>query len=171
ELIGELPTMQKLWQQLAAQATLVGAPVWEALDILAGLPLITPATSEAFVPQMVNLDLVDGVSFKKGCYPGQEIVARMKYLGKLKRRMYLARCGAASSCPAPGTHVQISEAGASNNVGMVIHSRPAHDGGCYLLATLDIERAQQSIHLEGHPDWILKLMELPYAVDELQERS
>ena len=53
-------------------------------------PVITPGTQEQFVAQMANLELIGGVSFKKGCYPGQEIVARMQYLGKLKRRMYLA---------------------------------------------------------------------------------
>ncbi|PID60935.1 MAG: glycine cleavage system protein T [Gammaproteobacteria bacterium] len=57
-------------------------------DINAGVPVILPATLERFVPQMVNLDAIDGLSFRKGCYPGQEIVARMQYLGKQKRHAY-----------------------------------------------------------------------------------
>src|SRR5688500_9132670 len=61
---------------------------WEWLDIRAGIPTITPATQELFVPQMLNLDLIGGLSFSKGCYPGQEIVARMHFLGRLKQRMY-----------------------------------------------------------------------------------
>lgn len=63
---------------------------WELLDIEAGLPIILPETKEQFTPQQVNLDLVNGVSFKKGCYPGQEIVARLHYLGTPSRRMFQA---------------------------------------------------------------------------------
>jgi tRNA-modifying protein YgfZ len=63
---------------------------WQFSEIQCGLPWVDETTKEAFVPQMINLELVDGVSFTKGCYPGQEIVARSQYLGKLKRRMYRA---------------------------------------------------------------------------------
>ncbi len=63
---------------------------WELLDIEAGLPMIQPETKEQFTTQQVNLDLVNGVSFKKGCYPGQEIVARLHYLGTPSRRMFRA---------------------------------------------------------------------------------
>ena len=80
----------ELWEKLSAGARPVGSPCWDWLNIRAGIPVILPATQEQFVPQMANLELLGGVGFKKGCYPGQEIVARMQYLGKLKRRMYLA---------------------------------------------------------------------------------
>tara|TARA_R110001606_G_C15404643_1_gene654143 strand:+ start:21688 stop:22620 length:933 start_codon:yes stop_codon:yes gene_type:complete len=69
---------------------------WELLDIEAGLPMIQPETKEQFTPQQVNLDLVNGVSFKKGCYPGQEIVARMHYLGTPSRRMFQAEAHTAN---------------------------------------------------------------------------
>ena len=62
---------------------------WTLLDIQAGIPAILSETQEAYVPQMVNLDLIGAVNFKKGCYPGQEIVARVHYLGKIKQRMYV----------------------------------------------------------------------------------
>ncbi len=91
EIIGPQIKVQELWNKLAADATAVGAHAWEWRNIISGLPVVTAATSEAFVPQMGNLDILDGISFKKGCYPGQEIVARMKYLGKLKQRMFRAR--------------------------------------------------------------------------------
>jgi folate-binding protein YgfZ len=68
-----------------AAADLPGG-TWAALEALSGTPRVMAATSEQFVPQMVNLDLVDGVNFKKGCYPGQEVVARSQYRGTLKRR-------------------------------------------------------------------------------------
>ncbi len=63
---------------------------WTQLDIQAGIPAVVTATLEAFVPQMVNLDLIGAVNFKKGCYPGQEVVARVHYLGKIKQRMFVA---------------------------------------------------------------------------------
>ncbi len=77
-----------LWQTSVANASSIEQ--WQLLDIRAGIPTIYQATSDAFVPQMVNLQLIEGVSFTKGCYTGQEVVARMQYLGKLKRRMYRA---------------------------------------------------------------------------------
>ena len=88
-----------IWQALRQSATPVGAPVWDWLRLNAGIPMIVAATQEQFVPQMVNLEVIGGVSFQKGCYPGQEIVARSQYLGKLKRRMFLAHVDAEA---APG---------------------------------------------------------------------
>ena len=94
-----------VWQALCQSATPVGAPVWDWLRLNAGVPMIVAATQEQFVPQMVNLEVIGGVSFQKGCYPGQEIVARSQYLGKLKRRMFLAHVDAellqATTCIAP----------------------------------------------------------------------
>ncbi|MDR0576029.1 MAG: folate-binding protein [Candidatus Accumulibacter sp.] len=78
----------RLWRELSAAAAPAGAPVWQWLDVAAGVPWIAEATREAFVPQMTGLDRIGGVSFHKGCYPGQEIVARARYLGKVKRHLY-----------------------------------------------------------------------------------
>jgi tRNA-modifying protein YgfZ len=78
--IDRLAQLQQNWQSSES---------WFLADCQAGLPWITPATSEKFVPQMVSFDLREGVSFKKGCYPGQEVVARSHYLGKAKRRLFL----------------------------------------------------------------------------------
>ncbi|MFV0370164.1 MAG: YgfZ/GcvT domain-containing protein [Azonexus sp.] len=77
-----------IWAQLAGKARPVGLPVWRWLDIENALPLVTQATQEAFVPQMLDLEKIGGLSFNKGCYPGQEIVARTQYLGKVKRHLY-----------------------------------------------------------------------------------
>ena len=71
-----------------------GVSVWHALDVQAGVALITAATRDEFVPQMLAFDKIGGVSFTKGCYPGQEIVARAHYLGKVKRSLYRLRCNA-----------------------------------------------------------------------------
>ena len=76
--------------------SLVDENAWLALDIQAGIPWLLSATSEEFVPQMLNLDKLGAISFEKGCYTGQEIVARTHYLGKNKRAMYAASCTATS---------------------------------------------------------------------------
>ncbi len=77
-----------LWEKLSHQMPPIGLVAWRALDILRGVSLVTQQTSDAFVPQMLSLDKKGAVSFKKGCYPGQEIVARVRNLGKIKRHLY-----------------------------------------------------------------------------------
>ncbi len=79
---------RKIWSHFDVQAAPVGRGAWELLKIRAGIPSIYLETREEFVPQMVNLQQVNGLSFTKGCYPGQEVVARMEYLGKLKRQLF-----------------------------------------------------------------------------------
>ena len=81
--------LETIWSELEAKLSHVGNTVWRRAEILAGIAHITKITQEQFVPQMVNFELIGGVNFKKGCYPGQEIVARSQYLGKLKRRMFI----------------------------------------------------------------------------------
>lgn len=78
----------KLWQALASQATPAGLPAWHWLDVRDAQPWVTGPTKEEFVPQMADFEKLGGVSFHKGCYPGQEIVARTQYLGKVKRHLY-----------------------------------------------------------------------------------
>ncbi len=99
--IGPAEQAQALWQRAAEQAVEANADLWALHDIRAGIPTVLPETSDAFVPQMVNMQLIDGVSFTKGCYTGQEVVARMQYLGKLKRRMYSAEVDT-DIAPRPG---------------------------------------------------------------------
>lgn len=86
---------------------------WASLNITDGLPEISDKTVELFVPQMINLDLLGGINFKKGCYTGQEIVARMHYLGKLKQRMYV--CKVTSDCNA-GAKIMSTEKSVGNIV-------------------------------------------------------
>jgi len=77
-----------LWQKLTVKAKPAGVPVWRWLDVQAAFPLVTLATKEEFVPQMADFEKIGGVSFHKGCYPGQEVVARTQYLGKVKRHLF-----------------------------------------------------------------------------------
>lgn len=83
--------MAALWERMTKGALPAGARCWNWVQIEAGLPWITAATQDQFLPQMIGLDAMGGVSFDKGCYTGQEIVARSRYLGEIKRRLYRGR--------------------------------------------------------------------------------
>ncbi|GHU03430.1 folate-binding protein [Betaproteobacteria bacterium] len=122
----------RIWRQLAAIATPVGAPVWQWLDLAAGIPWITGATKEAFVPQMVNFDKIGGVSFHKGCYPGQEVVARARYLGKIKRHLYRAR---AASPITAGMSIFSSQT-PDQSCGQIANAAAAPGGGFDALAVI-----------------------------------
>lgn len=133
-----------LWQSL--QRTTASSTCWDWLTIQAGVPVILPATQEQFVPQMVNFAELGGVNFKKGCYPGQEIVARMQYLGKLKRRMYRAHLNAATQ---PGDELFSAEMEGQAS-GMIVNAAPSPQGGYDVLVVLQISsREIQTIHLKS----------------------
>jgi hypothetical protein len=124
--------------------------------------MIYALTSEAFVPQMINLQLIDGVSFKKGCYPGQEIVARMQYLGKLKRRMYRTMIDT-DSAPQPGADIYCSS-DPTQSAGKVVSAAAHPDGGYAALAVLHIGSAEGAADLHlGTPEGPRVTLEhLPY---------
>lgn len=148
----------EMWAKFAPTCKPAGAPCWDWLEIQAGIPDITPATQEQFVPQMVNLDLLGGINFKKGCYTGQEIVARTHYLGKVKRRTYLAHV-ASDVAPQPGNPVY--GAGNSEPVGQVVVSAAAPNGGYDLLAEMRQESADTgAVRLNGVEGPILALTPL-----------
>ncbi len=102
-VIGNADMLQALRTSLPAGAWRDSGDDWRRSDIEAGVPVVYPQTREHFVPQMANLDLLDGIAFDKGCYTGQEIVARLHYLGQLKRRMF--RCRINGVPPQPGSAV------------------------------------------------------------------
>lgn len=150
---------QTLWTQTDAQWPRANSWAWELQDILLGIPWISAATQEQFVPQMVNLELIGGVSFKKGCYPGQEIVARTQYLGKVKRRMFLARCASPVSAGMPVCSENVD--GQVN--GMVVNALPDGNGGSFLLASVQVDSATNSrVHVSAPDGPILEFGSLPY---------
>ncbi len=164
ELYGPLEAMQAYWETLAATCTPVGAGPWELLDILAGIPTIYPGTMDAFVPQMANLELIDGVNFKKGCYPGQEIVARTKYLGKLKRRMYLGRIQTEQP-PQPGNELFPISGDTGQAAGKLVLAQPHPDGGYAALAVLKMSVVETGGVRVGEADGpTMELEELPYSL-------
>ena len=156
-----------LLQTLGSQAKLAGSVYWDWLNIRAGLAIILPQTQEQFVPQMANIDLTGGINFKKGCYPGQEIVARMHYLGKLKRRMYLAHIEC-ETAPQPGDELfsaDMTETGQPQPSGMIANVAPAPDGGYDVLAVVQIaSHDTHSVHLGSLQGAPLQFTPLPYPL-------
>ncbi len=165
ELYGNLTAMQDLWSALNVRAAPVGASPWALLDILSGIPNILPATSDRFVPQMVNLHLLGGVSFTKGCYPGQEVVARMHYLSKLKRRMYRIHL-ADDRVPEPGDEIFAAGKNGTEPVGIVVDAQPYSDDGVEALAVLRLDNTgNTSLRLGNTDSPPLALRDLPYGLD------
>jgi folate-binding protein YgfZ len=162
ELIAPCLQMKSIWSALARNSTPVGAGPWSWFDIKAGVPAILPGTVEEFVPQMVNLDLLDGVNFKKGCYPGQEIVARMHYLGRLKQRMFLAHVECDQK-PQPGAPVFAPDF-PDQRAGTVVITEPAPLSGFDLLAVVQLSSVEGGeVHLENAQGPRLRFSNLPYA--------
>jgi folate-binding protein YgfZ len=160
-----LETAQAFWDSLNVRGAPVGSPTWRLLEIQAGIPNIFAATSELFVPQMINLQLVDGVSFKKGCYPGQEIVARMQYLGTLKRRMYLGHIKLDETI-SPGDKLY-QASGDEQVIGRIVDAQPHPDGGHLALAVLQIKSADSGdIHLGSTGGPLFTQQTLPYGFRE-----
>lgn len=154
------------WQRLAATARPVGLAAWHWLEIAAGQPRVVAATQEAFVPQMLNMELpaVAGVSFSKGCYPGQEIVARTQYLGKVKRRTFRARLVAAAT---PGTHVYAPETG-DQHCGAVVSAAPSPAGGYECLVCVQIGAVEAGeVRVGTLAGERLEFLSLPYALKEV----
>lgn len=139
---------------------------WLLGQIRAGIGQVMPSTRELFIPQMLNLQAVGGVSFKKGCYTGQEIVARMQYLGKLKRRLYRLRLDAAE-LPAPGT--QLFAPSHNSSIGEVVLAANA-EGNIELLAVLQAEAAEAGdLRLGALEGPALHVLDLPYELDRDRE--
>ncbi len=139
---------------------------WLLGQVRAGIGQVMGPTRELFIPQMINLQAVDGVSFKKGCYTGQEIVARMQYLGKLKRRQYRLALDQ-QAIPAPGAEIFSPTHGSS--VGEVVIAA-SNGAGCELLAVLGADAvADDNLHLGSLEGPRLQVLTLPYELDRDRE--
>ncbi|MDC7813703.1 MULTISPECIES: YgfZ/GcvT domain-containing protein [Pseudomonas] len=157
---------ESLGQQLAAQLPQGVLNQWLLGQIRAGLGQVMAQTRELFIPQMLNLQAVGGVSFKKGCYTGQEIVARMQYLGKLKRRLYRLALPS-GELPVPGT--PLFSPTHNSSIGEVVLAAQAQDQ-VELLAVLQAEAAEDgNLHLGALEGPGLQLLDLPYQLDRDRE--
>jgi folate-binding protein YgfZ len=163
EILSSPEYAMEIWQRLSEDAVEAGAGQWDWLGVRAGEPIITPATQEQFVPQMVNFELIGGVNFQKGCYPGQEIVARTQYLGKLKRRMYLGNIAANSVVAGDELFSENLEEQAS---GMIVNAAPSPNGGFDALAVIQMDSAQNhAVRFKSIDGPVLTVLALPYSLD------
>jgi tRNA-modifying protein YgfZ len=136
-------------------------PEWEVLQIKNGIARIEAATVEEFVPQTLNYDRTGHISFNKGCYTGQEVVARLHYLGKPKRRTYVAELPPGTNCPA-GTAVYDAVSG--QDIGAIVNCCTAEGKTRALVAATAGDHAN-SLHLASSDGPLLTLGELPYTLD------
>jgi len=154
-----------LWNGFSVELQTAGFSSWHLAEIKAGIPMIYPQTSEQFVVQMANLGALNGVSFKKGCYPGQEIVARMQYLGKLKRRMYLAEMKT-DQLPLPGDELVTAGKNDVDGSGKVVDAEFDPDGICNCLYIAQIAKADAGVlNLLAQPETDIHNLDLPYALE------
>lgn len=154
--------LNEYWPTLQNSLTPCSAALWRRADIMGGIPRIIDKTQEQFVPQMVNFELIGGVNFKKGCYPGQEIVARSQYLGKLKRRMAIA------SIPNPtvtaGMEVY-SEDDPNQPCGMIVNAEADASGSSICLVELKVaDQEANEVHLGAADGARLSFLALPYPM-------
>lgn len=159
-VLGNPEAAQAAWLRLveALDAAESPATYWQLQDIRAGLPTVTAATSEEFLPQMLNLDRLGGISFNKGCYTGQEVIARTHYRGQVKRRLYRVRLSSPHT-PAPGAKLVAED----ETVGQVVNAAPT-DSGQEILAVVRCDQVHSSaVWLAGYGDTPLQWLELAYT--------
>lgn len=178
--VGPKGLVQERLATLEGQLARVSPAVWDWLDIHAGEPRITQGVLDQFVPQMINFDVIGGINFRKGCYPGQEIVARSQYRGTIKRRMALAHVAtgatgaigvggdptidAALGAVRPGVELFHSE-DPSQPCGMVVNAAAAAKGGVDLLVEIKLAALENGTVRLGAADGpLLEFLPLPYAL-------
>lgn len=168
EIFASFEKAKALWQLLSEQVDIVSSSTWEYFNIKVGLPFIDANTSEAFVPQMTNMDLINGVSFTKGCYTGQEIIARTHYLGKQKRRTYRLNIKS-DITPENGTQLATETSTETQYIGTVISNYQLADDSYDALAVTQINAAEEGqLKLcEGASQ--VSLLDLPYSLDTTEE--
>lgn len=163
-LVGPKAALEAQFAVFSEAMTKVSPAVWDWFAIRAGEPRIVQATTAQFVPQSVNFDTLGGVNFHKGCYPGQEVVARTQYRGTIKRRMALAHVATAPAVAQAGVEL-FHAADPAQPCGMIVNAAIAPDGGVDLLAELKRDITETgSVHI-GAPDGpALHMLALPYGV-------
>ena len=146
-IVTDIEQAESIRKTLTEQLTESDSSVWKGLDIQAGIPWLTQETSEIFLPQMLNLELMGALDYQKGCYPGQEIIARLHYRGELKRNLYLTTCTSKDTpekvTPEPGASIVSSE---NKTVGTVIQAQTDVET-TYLLAVIDNASIQDNLFL------------------------
>jgi len=168
EVFCDIEHAKKLWSALSQKIKAGNSSSWDFLNIKAGIPYIDKNTSESFVPQMANMDLINGVSFTKGCYTGQEIVARMHYLGKLKKRCFRVHI-ASEEKVASGSKLFAENARAGQNTGEIIMAEQNPESGFDALAVLQIADMESKLFLNNADGPAVTVKQLPYDFGEEQK--
>lgn len=163
-VLGPTSAMPEIWNQLSESATITGPHMWQWHSIQAGIPEVYENTADEFVPQMLNLHSINAINFKKGCYPGQEVVARMHYLGKQKRRMYLGWIGG-NSKPLPGENLISKQDPGGQSVGKIVCATQAPQGGFDLLAVIQTKYVGTNEQITTKSNEEILFRELPYVVE------
>lgn len=158
----QLAPNDALQDDIAQDKLTINESDWRAGNIAAGIPELEPAIASQYVPQMLNWQHLDGIHFKKGCYTGQEVIARMHYLGQLKKSMFRLKLESIDSAPVAGTGILAGD----KNVGEVVNSVMFDNGDCEVLAVIKhAALASQPWTLEGSSHSFTP-MPLPYTVPE-----
>lgn len=159
--------LEGLLSSLQEATQSIDSHIWRLGDIWSGIPEVREPTKEQFVPQMVNFELIGGVNFRKGCYPGQEIVARSQYLGKLKRRMAIATVNANEFAIAAEVY---SENDPSQPCGMIVNLEKNFGGGFVCLVEIKLaDQEDGKVHLGAIDGPLLRFQTLPYAYLDVTE--
>ena len=132
---------------------------WSYTDVMSGVAWVSAATAEAFVPQMLNYESVDGVNFKKGCYPGQEVVARSQFRGTLKRRAFIVQADA----PMQAGQEVFAASDANQPCGLIAQAASVN-GQHVAVAELQLSATDSALHVGSAPGPQLRLLPLPYAL-------
>ena len=145
QLIGETSKVNEFIKLNFSAYSTMSLDDWNNLNILDGIPDIYPATQEIFIPQSLNMDLIEGINFKKGCYTGQEIVARTHYLGKVKRRMYRAFIKSQVHLN-PGDQI-LNKNG--EDIGQLVRSAKENNDKTNLLIELRVDQAHEALFIKN----------------------
>nr|WP_113865766.1 tRNA-modifying protein YgfZ [Brenneria salicis]NMN92740.1 hypothetical protein [Brenneria salicis ATCC 15712 = DSM 30166]RBP63717.1 hypothetical protein DES54_11015 [Brenneria salicis ATCC 15712 = DSM 30166]RLM31005.1 tRNA-modifying protein YgfZ [Brenneria salicis ATCC 15712 = DSM 30166] len=152
--------------QLEGKTALNDSRQWLALDIEAGLPIIDSANSTQFIPQATNLQALNGISFSKGCYAGQEMVARAKYRGANKRALYWL-AGQASRVPKAGEDLELQLGENWRRTGTVLAACRLQDESVWIQVVMNNDLAGDSLlRVRGDADGQLKIQPLPYEITD-----
>ncbi|MGP4123418.1 MAG: tRNA-modifying protein YgfZ [Sodalis sp. (in: enterobacteria)] len=155
-----------LQSKLEGQAQFNDSRQWLALDIEAGYPVIDSANEAQFIPQAVNVHALDGISFNKGCYTGQEMVARAKYRGANKRTLYWLS-GKSSHLPVAGDDLELRIGSNWRRTGRVLAACQLEGGSVWIQAVLNNNLAPDSVlRVRGDDAGVLTLRPLPYVINE-----
>lgn len=145
----------------APQGPVLSPALWAWSEVRSGVATVTAPVSEAFVPQMVNYESVGGVSFKKGCYPGQEVVARSQFRGTLKRRAFIAHCAQ----PVRAGDEVVALADPSQPAGTVVQAAASPGGGFDAIVSLQLSAAADGdLHARNPEGPVFELLPLPYVL-------